>query len=133
MFVSLLLALVTISLVLTTIVVVGFRKPIRGIMSRLLNDAHSEAWVQFLTFALYTVGVSSAIDRGQLQNYVTRRSGDDILAQVNVNTCLLEIYQTVESVLGGLAWSLMSFFTVALIAFIIVRSFELKREPKKDM
>ncbi len=128
MFVSLLLVLLSISLILTTIVVVGFRKPIRGIMTRLLNDPHAEAWVQFLTFALYTVGISSAIHAYRLENYVTKRSKDDVLAQLNANTWVLEIYHTVESVLGGLAWSLMSFFTIALIAFIIVRSFELKRE-----
>ena len=51
-----------------------------------------------------------------------------LITSINLNTWVLEIYQSVRSVLGGLAWSLLSFFIVALIALILVRAFELKRE-----
>ena len=54
-----------------------------------------------------------------------------VLAELNLNTWVLEIYQSVRSVLGGLAWSLFSLI-VALIAVIIVQSFELKRETSGD-
>lgn len=128
MFLSLLVALLSIALLLTSFVVFAFRKPIQGIFNRLIGEALSEAWVRFLTFALYVVGVSSAVHGYRLDKYVTTRNKGDVLADLNVNTWVLEIYQSVRSVLGGLAWSLMSFFTIALIAFIIVRACELKRE-----
>ena len=128
MFISLLIALLAIALLITSIVVLAFRKPIRGIFSRLIGEAVSEAWVRFFTFALYVVGISSAVQAYRLDKYVTKQSKDAVLSDLNLNTWVLEIYQSVRSVLGGLAWSLMSFFTVALIAFIIVRACELKRE-----
>ena len=128
MFASLLIALLSIALLLTSLVVFAFRKPIQGIFDRLVGEAASAAWVQFLTFALYVVGLSKAVHGYRLDKYVTTRNKTDVLAALNLNTWLLEIYQSVRSVLGGLAWSLMSFFTIALIAFIIVRAFELKRE-----
>jgi len=128
MFLSLLVALLSIALLLTSVVVFAFRKPIQGIFNRLIGEALSEAWVRFLTFALYVVGLSSAVHGYRLDKYVTTRNQGDVLADLNVNTWVLEIYQSVRSVLGGLAWSLMSFFTIALIAFIIVRACELKRE-----
>jgi hypothetical protein len=130
MFLSLLAALLFIALLLTSLVVFGFRGPIQGIFNRLVGEALSGAWVKFLIFALYVVGISSAVHGYRLDKYVTTRNKGDVLAELNVNTWVLEIYQSVRSVLGGLAWSLMSFFTVALIAFIIVRACELKREKK---
>lgn len=128
MFAYLLIALLSIALLLSSLVVLAFRKPIQGIFDSLVGEAASAAWVQFLTFALYVVGVSKAVHGYRLEKYVSPRSKTGALVALNLNTWLLEIYQTVRSVLGGLAWSLMSFFTVALIAFIIVRAFELKRE-----
>lgn len=128
MFIALLIALLSIALLITSAVVWGFRSPIRGIFNRLIGESLSDAWVKFLTFALYVVGISSAVQAYRLDKYVTKQHKDAILTELNLNTWVIEIYQSVRSVLGGLAWSLMSFFTVALIAFIIVRACELKRE-----
>ncbi|HCF94750.1 MAG TPA: hypothetical protein DEW46_06795 [Verrucomicrobia bacterium] len=128
MFLFLLFTLLAVAVLLTSAVVVAFRKPIQGIFSRLIGEPLSDAWVRFLTFALYVVGISSAVHAYRLDQYVSTQHGGDVIAELNVNTWVLEIYQTVRSVLGGLAWSLMSFFIIALIAFIIVRACELKRE-----
>ena len=128
MFVSLLIALLFVALLITSLVVFAFRKPIQGICDRLIGQTLSAAWVKFLIFALYVVGISKAVHGYRLDKYVTPRHNTDVPAELNLNAWFLEIYQSVRSVLGGLAWSLMSFFTVALIAFIIVRAFELKRE-----
>lgn len=130
MFISLLLTLLVIALFLTSIVVAGFRRPIAGIFNRLIGESMSDAWVRFLTFALYVVGISSAVRSYRLDKFVAKQFKDAVLTELNLNTWILEIYESVRSVLGGLAWSLMSFFTIALIAFIIVRAFELKRSEK---
>jgi hypothetical protein len=130
MFLSLLATILAIAVLLTSVVVYAFYKPIRGIFDRLIGDALAESWVRFLTFALYVVGISSALRAHRLDKYVTMHDGGRLRAELNTNTWVLEIYQSVQEVLGGLAWSLMSFFIVALIAFIIVRAFELKRKEK---
>lgn len=128
MFTSLLIALFSVAIVLTSLVVTSFRRPIEGILNRLVGESMSAAWVKFLSFALYVVGISSAVHSYRLDKYVSKQHTDAVLTDLNLNTWILEVYETVRSVLGGLAWSLMSFFTVALIAVIIVRSCELKKE-----
>jgi hypothetical protein len=40
---------------------------------------------------------------------------------------VLEVYRTIIESLQGLAWLLLVFFIFALIAFVIVRVFELKK------
>lgn len=40
---------------------------------------------------------------------------------------VLEVYRTVIQTLQGIAWMLLAFFAVALLAYVIVRSSELKR------
>jgi hypothetical protein len=40
---------------------------------------------------------------------------------------VLEVYRTVIETLQGLAWALLAFFICALIAFVIVRIFEMRK------
>jgi hypothetical protein len=128
MFVALLVVLLSIALLITSVVVWLLRPHVRGILNRLVGESLADAWVSFLVFALYVVGIASAVQAYRLDKYVIRAHERAILAELNLNTWVLEAYQSVRSVLGGLAWSLMSFFIVALVAVIIVRAFELKRE-----
>jgi hypothetical protein len=40
---------------------------------------------------------------------------------------VLEVYRTVIQTLQGIAWMLLAFFAVALLAYVVVRLSELKR------
>lgn len=73
MFISLLIALLSIALLITSVVVLAFRKPIQGIFNRLIGESVSEAWVRFLIFALYVAGISSAVQAYRLDKYVTKQ------------------------------------------------------------
>jgi hypothetical protein len=39
----------------------------------------------------------------------------------------LEVYRTIIESLQGIAWLLLVFFVIALLAYVIVRIFEMKR------
>jgi hypothetical protein len=41
---------------------------------------------------------------------------------------VLEVYRTIIGTLQGVAWMLLVFFVFALVAYVIVRAFELKRK-----
>ena len=129
-FIILLIGLLALAIVITAVVVACFRKPIQGIFNRLIGEPLAGAWVQYLTFVLYVVGFSCAVNSYRIDNYVMQRNKDALLTPLNLQTAILEAYHTVESVLGGLAWTLTAFFIVALIAYIIVRAFELKQPQK---
>ena len=99
MFVSLLIALLSIALLITSVVVLAFRKPIQGIFNRLIGEALSEAWVRFLTFALYVVGIASAVHGYRLDKYVSKQHKDAILTELNLNTKTIEDLRRLNSVL----------------------------------
>jgi large-conductance mechanosensitive channel len=128
MFLTLLLATFVLAVGVSALVAKAFEKPIDGILKRIIADPISKAWLKYLMFAIYVVGISSGVRLWELQRYVTPpQGGRPEIIQLNNERWVLEIYSTVISTLQGLAWLLLVFFVVALIAFVIVRVFELRQ------
>jgi len=125
MFIVLLVVTFLISLVVSSIVVAVFNKPVGSILSRVMSDEISQAWLKYLKFAIYVVGVSSGVRVWDLEKYITPALGKEILALTR-DRWVLEVYRTIIGSLEGLAWLLLVFFMFALIAFVIVRVFELR-------
>jgi hypothetical protein len=125
MFIVLLAVTFLVSLVVSSIVVAAFSKPVGSILSRVISDEISQAWLRYLKFAIYVVGISAGVRVWDLEKYITPRSGKEILALTR-DRWVLEMYRTIIGSLEGLAWLLLVFFMFALIAFVIVRVFELR-------
>jgi len=128
MFITLLAVTFVISVVVSGIVVRMFAKPIDGILQRIISDPISQAWVKYVKFAIYVVGISSGVRIFELERYITPGQFKD--AQVLTLTrerWVLEVYRTIIESLQGIAWLLLVFFAVALVAFVIVRVFELRK------
>lgn len=109
-----------------------FQGPIRTILDRIIADEISSAWVRYLGFAVYVVGISSGVRLHRLDNYIlpmARGPGEkaEILV-LNGDRWVLEVYRTVIGTLQGVAWMLLVFFLVALVAYVIVRIFEMKKK-----
>jgi len=129
-----LLRLVTtlgVALLTSAVVVAFFKKPIRQILDRIIGETIAEGWQRFLLFAIYVVGVSSGVQIWKLEQYVhPQATGPGGRAQVlalDGASLGLEIYRTIIQVLQGIAWALLVFFVVALIAFAITRRAESRR------
>ena len=130
MFITLLAVTFVISLVVSSIAVLIFRKPVGRILARVLDDEISHAWLKYLNFAVYVIGVSSGVRVWDLEKYITPlRAADSRVIELTRERWILEVYRTIIGSLQGIAWLLFIFFIFALIAFVIVRVFELKR-PK---
>ena len=71
MFITLLIVTFVISGVVASIVVVMFAKPIDGILQRIISDPISSAWVKYVKFAMYVVGISSGVRVWELERYIT--------------------------------------------------------------
>jgi len=128
MFVILLAVTFVIALVVSSIVVLMFAKPIDGILQRIISDPISQAWTKYVKFAIYVVGISSGVRIWELERFITpaQFKGAEIL-QLTRDRWVLELYRTIIESLQGVAWLLLVFFAVALVAFVIVRAFELRR------
>ena len=132
MFITLLAVTFVISWVVAFIVVLVFGKPIDNILRRIIADEISQAWLKYLKFAIYVVGVSSGVRIWELEKYITPpQTKDAQVIELTSERWVLEVYRTIIEALQGIAWLLLVFFIFALIAFVIVRVFEI-RKPKTD-
>jgi len=129
MFLTLLAVTFLISLLVSAIVVWLFTKPIDAILRRIISDAISAAWVTYIKFGLFVTGISSGVRVWELERYISPpQHAEAVVLELNRDRWILEVYRTIIGALGGLAGVLLIFFIFALIAFVIVRVFELKRE-----
>ena len=128
MFITLLFVTFIISAIVCSVVVVMFTKPIDGILQRVISDPISEAWVKYVKFAIYVVGISSGVRVWDLEKYITPGQFPNAqTVELTTNRWVLEVYRTIIESLQGIAWLLLVFFAVALVAFVIVRVFELRK------
>jgi hypothetical protein len=130
MFITLLVVTFLVSLLVCSIVVGIFTKPMGSILGRVISDEISQAWLRYLKFAIYVVGISSGVRVWDLEKYITPVAGKETIPLTH-DRWVLEVYRSIIGSLEGPAWLLLVFFVFALIAFVIVRAFELRR-PKGE-
>jgi hypothetical protein len=108
-----------------------FHKPIDSILDRVISDAIAKAWSRYLRFAIYVTGISSGVNLWKIERYITAPQQKDAqIIELTKARWVLEVYRTIIETLQGIAWMLLVFFLFALIAFVIVRVFELNRKAK---
>lgn len=126
MFITLLIVTFIISLGFSFLVVRLFRGSTNAILSRIISDDLSSAWNRYISYAIVVVGVSGGVRVWDLEKYITASSKDMGLVVLNSDRWVLEIYRTIIGTLQSAAWLLFVFFVFALIAYVIVRGFELR-------
>ena len=134
MFVTLLVVTFLVAMAVSLIVVRVFANSIDRILQRLVSDELSSAWLKYLKFATYVVGISSGVRINQLEQYITpnRWQKDAQIVPLTNERWILEIYRTIIETLQGIAWLLLVFFAVALVAYVVLRVFEGRRKPQDD-
>ena len=85
-----------------------------------------------ITFAIYVVGISGGGRIWALERYITPNTEEASVVQLNAARWTLEVYRTVVETLQGIAWMLLVFFIFALIAYVIVRGFELRQGKRGE-
>jgi hypothetical protein len=132
MFLTLLISTFAISLLVSGIVDRVFDKSIDSMLKRIIADPISKAWSRYLKFAIYVVGISSGVRIWDLERYLNPEpSMNRTILKLTAERWILEVYRTVISTLQGLAWLLLVFFIFALLAFVIIRVFELRHQHKQ--
>ena len=134
MFLTLLLVTFAVAIVVAALVVRFFTPPLDRILRRIIADDISSGWLQYLRFAILVVGVSAGVRIYDLERYISPEKCEktERILALTRDRWVLEIYRTVIETLEGIAWVLLWFFAIALVAFVIVRVFELKRSKSSD-
>ena len=125
-FLLLLVVTLAIAVLVSGLVIFFFRKPVDKILSRIIGEDISVAWRKFLTFALFVVGVSSGVNLYKLEQFVQPAAEAMERPELSPEYWGLEVYRTIIGTLGGMAWALLLFFVVALVAFVLVKRREAK-------
>lgn len=118
------------------IVISFFSKSINNIMSRIIDDPINTSWAKYTKFAGMVVGISSGIRVYDVEKYitpVTYSKDSNKIIELTSERWFLEVYRTVIETLQGLAWMMLLFFVVALLAYVIVRWAEIKYKNQKNV
>ncbi|NNF57889.1 MAG: hypothetical protein HKN04_06575 [Rhodothermaceae bacterium] len=126
MFLTLLLVTFLVALAVSGLVARGFDRPIGSILGRIIADDISAGWQRFVRFALLVVGISGGVRIYELERYIDPERTAALA--LTTERWVLEVYRTVIETLQSLAWALLVFFMFALLAYVIVRRGEIRRE-----
>ena len=128
MFLVLLAVTFAIAIAASFVAVRIFDRPIESILSRIVAEDLASAWLRYIKFAIYVVGVSGGVRVWELEKYITPRVEEEIPIVLNLDRWILEVYRTLISTYQSIAWMLLVFFVFALIAYVVMRGFELRAE-----
>src|SRR3989442_10969692 len=130
MFLFLLFATFVVALLVSFVVMCLSAKRIDSVLRRIIADEISAAWSKYLKFAILVVGVSAGVQLRDLEKYITPMLGGREVQTVSLSfdRWVFEIYRTAIETLQGIAWMLLVFFVFALIAYVIVRIGEARKE-----
>ena len=134
MFIKLLVVTFLISVGVSALVAQVFKRPIEGVLRRIIADEISSAWVRYMKFAIYVVGISKGVRIWDLERYISSEEeveeGFESMQQklpLNPERWVMEIYQTINEAMQGIALMLLVFFAFALLAYVVVRLAESRR------
>ena len=124
MIIALLIVTFVVALVVASLVVLVFGKPIDGILKRILKDEISQAWSRYLRFAIYVVGIGGGVQVWDFEKYLSPMAPGAQVLELTTDRWVLELYRAAMGTLQSTAWLLLIFFLCALIALAIVRTLE---------
>ncbi len=129
MFVSLLGTSFAVALLVSFIAARALHAPINRIMQRLVAEEIFSTWSRYIVFAIYVVGISGGVRIWEMEKYISPDKEGKILELTN-DRWVIEVYKTIIGSLQSIAWMLLIFFLFALVAYVILRGFEMRHSSK---
>jgi len=128
---TLLLITLALSAMISSGIAFLFYKPVYKILGRLVSEELAPIWRRYIIFAIYVVGISGGVRVWEIEKYITPDKEGKILT-LNSDRWIIELYKTTIGTMQSVAWMLLIFFLFALMAYVVVRGFELKRTSTDD-
>ena len=128
MFIILFVSSIVLALVTSFIVVRVFRPPVDSILKKVVGEDVYAAWSKYLVFAIYVVGFSGGVRVWEFEKYLLPKDEGGKTLVMDGERWMVEIYRTVIGTLQSVAWMLLVFFLFAMIAYVILRAMELRKQ-----
>ncbi len=130
MFITLLVVNFIVAFIVCLIIAKFFKTPVNKILQRLVGEDIFLTWSRYITFAIYVVGIGGGVRIWDLEKYITPPTQGGVALQLTPERWVLEIYRTIIGALQSDAWMLLVFFLFALLAFVVVKGQELRKQAK---
>jgi ABC-type transport system involved in multi-copper enzyme maturation permease subunit len=131
MFYLLLIVTFLVALLVCFVVSRLFNDSIYKILNLIVPEAINEAWLKYIKFAIYVVGISGGVRVWDLEKYITSRYDNREIVQLTTERWTLEIYRTLIGSLQSIATVLLIFFVFTLVAYVVIRIFASRNEKKE--
>ncbi|PUU93088.1 MAG: hypothetical protein CI947_943 [Halanaerobium sp.] len=128
MFYLLLVVTFLVALLVCYIVSRLFNDSIYKILNLIVPEAINQAWLKYIKFAIYVVGISGGVRVWDLEKYITSRYDNREIVQLTAERWTLEIYRTLIGSLQSIATVLLIFFIFTLIAYVVLKIFSARNE-----
>ena len=126
MFIALLLVTFAIAAATSFVVARAFHNPVAVILARIVPGELALAWQRYVVFAIYLVGINGGVRIWELEKYVAPNGAGQVQLDLTSNRWALEVYRTLIESLQSIALALLAFFGIALFAYLVIRSLELR-------
>ena len=130
MFYLLLIVTFLVALLVCYIVSRLFNDSIYKILNLIVPEAINQAWLKYIKFAIYVVGISGGVRVWDLEKYITSRYDNREIVELTAERWTLEIYRTLIGSLQSIATVLLIFFIFTLIAYVVLRIFSSKNKEE---
>ena len=122
MFVALLIVTFLLALGISLGLAWVFTKPLELVLHRLVKSELTAAWSRYLRFTVIVVGVSSGTRIHPLEQYINAPSWtkETLKAGLTQEYWAAELYHTVSDSIVGIAWLLLLFVVIGIIAFTLL-------------
>ena len=127
MFVKLLIVTFVVAAASSTVAALVFSRPVSKLFERIVSEELASVWKRYIFFALYVVGISGGVRLFSLERYITPDKDGQFL-KLTSDRWVIEIYETVLGSLQAIAWMLLIVFLFALIAYVVLRGYEMKKK-----
>jgi hypothetical protein len=131
MLLSLLAVTFAIAFTTSLLITLVFKKSLYAILKRIIGDEIFSVWANYIIFAIFVVGISGGVRIWELEKYITPSNKDSSILVLTQERWVLEIYRTIIESMQSIAWMLLLFFVFALLAFVIVRINEAKKQKQE--
>ena len=129
MFLALLAVTFVIAAATSFVIARAFHGPVTVILTRIVADELAVAWQRYVVFAMYLVGINGGVRIWELERYVSPFGVDNRPLVLNADRWALEVYRTLIETMQSIAWALLAFFGVSLVAYLFIRAIEMRTAP----
>jgi preprotein translocase subunit SecG len=132
MFLILLLVTLVVSVLTAVLTARFFDQAVGRILARIVGAELADAWHKYILFTIVVVGVSGGVQLWELQKYIANKGDSSTPPSMTFMSWVLEIYRTIIETLQSIAWMLLLFFLCGMIAMVVMRCMEYKRQERDN-